>query len=71
MMKNINPFSVAWSKLSILSQSKLNEGFEELENDRSEEYRVDANSQQYLSPYLMDRVEPSLEHIIFSSYIRF
>jgi hypothetical protein len=71
MMKNINPFSVAWSKLSAISQSKLNKGFEELENDRSEEYLTDTNSQQYLDPYLIDRVEPSLEHIIFSSYIRF
>lgn len=61
-----NPFSVAWSKLSALSQSKVNVGHEELE-----EYQVDTSSQQYLDPYLIDRVEPSVQHIIFSRYIRF
>ncbi len=66
-----NPFSVVWSKLSAISQSKLNQGFEELENYQSEEYLTDTNSQQYLDPYLIDRVEPSLEHIIFSSFIKF
>lgn len=61
-----NPFSVMWSKLSTFNQSKVNVGHEELE-----EYQVDTSSQQYLDPYLIDRVEPSVEHIIFSSYIRF
>lgn len=67
MEKNIlNPFSVAWSKLSVLTQSKVNTEHEELE-----EYQIDSNLQQYLDPYLIDRVEPSVEHIIFSSYIKF
>lgn len=61
-----NPFSVAWSKLSALSQSQVN-----VEQEDLEEYLVDTNSQPYLDPYLIDRVEPSVEHIIFSSYIRF
>lgn len=65
-----NPFSAVWSKLSAISQSKLNKGFEELEY-QSEEYLTDTNSQQYLDPYLIDRVEPTVERIIFSSYIRF
>lgn len=67
----LNPFSVAWSKLSAISQSKLNESFEELENYQSEEYLTDTNSQQDLYAYLIDRVEPSVSHIIFSSYIKF
>ncbi|MGB6300758.1 MAG: hypothetical protein WBF90_31925 [Rivularia sp. (in: cyanobacteria)] len=80
MMKNLknnslgtyirNPFSAVWSKLSAISQSNLNKGFEELEY-QSEEYLTDTNSQQYLDPYLIDRVEPTVERIIFSSYIKF
>ena len=72
-MKNIknNPFALAWSKLSALSQSKFNANYEELENDQSEEYESTIKLQQDLHPYLIDRVEPSVRHIIFSSYIRY
>lgn len=66
-----NPFSAAWSKLSAIHQSKLNTESEVLEDDGSEGYDVDTDSQQYLHPYLIGRVEPSVEHIIFSSYIKF
>ena len=70
MAKNIpNPFSVVWSKLSTFNQPKVNTE-SELEY-QTEEYLADANSQQYLHPYLIDRVEPSVQHIIFSSYIGF
>ncbi|MCJ8282172.1 MAG: hypothetical protein MJK14_20640 [Rivularia sp. ALOHA_DT_140] len=70
-MKKINYFSQAWSKLSVFNQSKSNQDSQELENRQLEEYQLDINSQEYLHPYLVDRVEPSVEHIIFSSYIRF
>ena len=66
-----NSFSQVWSKVFALKQSKANQDSQELENDQSEEYPVDVNSQQYLHPYLVDRVEPSVQHIIFSSYIKF
>ena len=44
---------------------------EELEDEQSPVYKTDSNSQQYIHPYLIDRVEPSVQHIIFSSYIKF
>ncbi len=70
MIKNIsNPFSVVWSKLSTFNQPKVNTE-SELEY-QAEDYQASANSQEYLHPYLIDRVEPSVQHIIFSSYIRF
>ncbi len=64
-----NPFSVARSKLSSFTQPKLNTD-RDLENYESE-YQADINSLQELHPYLIDRVEPSVRHIIFSSYIRY
>lgn len=72
MMKNIrtNFLTVALSNLSIRNRSKINLE-SELGNYQSEEYQADTNSQQYLHPYLVNRVEPSVHHIIFSSYIRF
>ena len=66
-----NSFSQAWSKVFALRQSKANQDSQELENYQSEEYQIDVNSQQNLHPYLIDRVEPSVQHIIFSSYIKF
>ncbi len=66
----LNPFAVAWSKLSAFSQSKLN-AESQLEDDRSEAYESTIQSQQDLHPYLIDRVEPSVSHIIFSSYIKY
>lgn len=66
-LKN-NPFSALLSKLSASRQAENNE---ELEDNQSPEYQANINSQQYLHPYLIDRVEPSVQHIIFSSYIRF
>ncbi|MEO1428444.1 MAG: hypothetical protein AAFS12_09330 [Cyanobacteria bacterium J06632_19] len=65
------PFSIVRSKLFTLNQSKLNESYKELEGSQSEEYQIDTSSEQNLHPYLVDRVEPSIEHIIFSSYIKF
>ncbi len=72
-MKNIknNPFALVWSKLSALSQSKVNAKNEELATNLSEEYESSIKLQQDLHPYLIDRVEPSVSHIIFSSYIRY
>lgn len=69
-----NSFSQAWSKVFAFNKSKVNQDSQdsqELENYQSEEYQIDVNSQQYLHPYLVDRVEPSVQHIIFSSYIKF
>ena len=66
-LKN-NPFSVLLSKLSTSRQLQNNQ---ELEDNQSPEYQANINSQQYLHPYSIDRVEPSVQHIIFSSYIRF
>ncbi|MEO0843987.1 MAG: hypothetical protein AAF063_34650 [Cyanobacteria bacterium J06643_5] len=73
MAKNVrsNYFSQALSKISIFNQSKLNHDSQGDNDSQVEEYQVDVNSQQYLYPYLVDRVEPSVEHIIFSSYIKF
>ncbi|MBV6628161.1 MAG: hypothetical protein KI793_35455 [Rivularia sp. (in: Bacteria)] len=65
------PLSMASSKLFALSKSKVNQSYKELEDSQSEEYQIDANLQQNLHPYLEDRVEPSVQHIIFSSYIKF
>lgn len=73
-------FSVAWSKLPAFRQTKINIESEELkvnieseelEDEQSPVYKTDSNSQQYIHPYLIDRVEPSVQHIIFSSYIKF
>lgn len=66
----LNPFSVAWSRLSALSKSKLN-AESQLEDYQSEAYESTIKSQQDLHPYLIDRVEPSVSHIIFSSYIKY
>ncbi|BAY83226.1 hypothetical protein NIES267_27130 [Calothrix parasitica NIES-267] len=66
-----NSFSQAWSKISFFNQSKANQDSQVLEDSQSEEYQIDINSQQNLHPYLIDRVEPSVQHIIFSSYIKF
>ncbi len=66
-----NSFALAWSKLSALSQSEVNTKYEELENYRSQEDESTIKLQQDLHPYLIDRVEPSVSHIIFSSYIRY
>ena len=49
-------------------KSEVNQDSQELENYQSEEYQIDVNSQQNLHPYLIDRVEPSDQHIIYSSY---
>ncbi|AFY56082.1 hypothetical protein Riv7116_3632 [Rivularia sp. PCC 7116] len=65
------PFSIARSKLFALNQSKPNQSYKELEDSQSEEYQIDTNLQQNLHPYLEDRVEPSVQHIIFSSYIKY
>ncbi len=72
-MKNIknNPFALVWSKLSALSESKVNAKYEELDFYQSQEDESTIKSQQDLHPYLIDRVEPSVSHIIFSSYIRY
>ncbi|MEM6403337.1 MAG: hypothetical protein AAF378_15195 [Cyanobacteria bacterium P01_A01_bin.84] len=66
-----NSFSLAWSKLFAFRQSKLNQDSQDDKDAQLEEYQIDTNLQQYLHPYLVDRVEPSVEHIIFSSYIKF
>ena len=66
-----NSFSQFWSKIFALKQFKDNQDSQVLENSQSEEYQIDVNSQQNLHPYLIDRVEPSVQHIIFSSYIKF
>jgi len=66
-----NSFSQVWSKVFAFNQSKVNQDSQVLEDSQSEEYQIDVNSQQNLHPYLIGRVEPSVQHIIFSSYIRF
>lgn len=73
MAKNVrgNYFFQALSKMSIFNKSKLNNDSRGLEDSQLEEYSIDVNSQQYLHPYLVNRVEPSVQHIIFSSYIKF
>ena len=64
-------FSQVWSKVFAFNQSKVNQDSQILEDSQSEEYQLDSSSQQNLHPYLVDRVEPSIQHIIFSSYIKF
>ncbi|MEL6458999.1 MAG: hypothetical protein AAFQ91_12195 [Cyanobacteria bacterium J06621_15] len=73
MAKNVrgNYFYQALSKMFIFNKSKLNNDSQGNNDSQLREYQVDVNSQQYLHPYLVDRVEPSVEHIIFSSYIKF
>lgn len=66
-----NFFFLVHSKLSAMGKSKFNQESQTLENYQLEDYQPEKNSQQSLHPYLVDRVEPSVEHIIFSSYIRF
>ena len=66
-----NPFSVLLSKLSASEQTENKIEAEDLADNRSQEYKANINSQQSLHPYLIDRVEPSIHHVIFSSYIRF
>lgn len=64
-------FDLCLLKLSALSKSRLETKSEKIEDSQLEEYQIDINQQQNLHPYLIDRVEPSVQHIIFSSYIRF
>ncbi|MEM9923612.1 MAG: hypothetical protein AAF915_07670 [Cyanobacteria bacterium P01_D01_bin.50] len=59
------------SKLSAFRQSENKIQIEEFALDRSPEYQANINLQEYLHPYLIDRVEPSIQHIIFSSYIKY
>lgn len=66
-----NSFSQVWSKVFAFNKSKVNQDSQILEDSLEEEYQIDTDSQQYLHPYLVDRVEPSVQHIIFSSYIKF
>ena len=66
-----NSFSQAWSKVFAFKKSQVNQDSQENLDSQPEEYQIDLNSQQNLHPYLVDRVEPSVQHIIFSSYIKF
>ncbi len=66
-----NPFSVLLSKLSASRQIENKIEAEDLADNQSPEYQRNINLQESLHPYLIDRVEPSVQYIIFSSYIRF
>ncbi|PLZ97677.1 hypothetical protein CEN50_14065 [Fischerella thermalis CCMEE 5268] len=60
-----NPFSIAWSKLSALTQSIHSRTAEVQQENQSEEDRPDSTQGRYLYRPFTDRIDPSLYYAIF------
>ncbi|PMB01591.1 hypothetical protein CEN45_22260 [Fischerella thermalis CCMEE 5198] len=60
-----NPFSIAWSKLSALTQSARSRTAEVQQDNQSEEDKLDSTQERYLYRPFTDRIDPSLYYAIF------
>ncbi|BAU06474.1 hypothetical protein CEN41_23890 [Fischerella thermalis CCMEE 5330] len=60
-----NPFSIAWSKLSTLTQSIHSRTAEVQQENQFEEDRPDSTQERYLYRPFTDRIDPSLYYAIF------
>ncbi|MER3494115.1 MAG: hypothetical protein C4323_18575 [Mastigocladus sp. ERB_26_2] len=60
-----NPFSIAWSKLSVLTQSIHSRTAEVQQENQFEEDRPDSTQERYLYRPFTDRIDPSLYYAIF------